>query len=192
MNENLKPVRTTEEARERGRKGGIASGEARRKKRDLYQITNMMLNARISGKGKKDVEKVLGEELPDEAMTINAWMVAGQIMSAIKGNTKAFNALAQFQDKGKTDDNSKKYTMPITDITIDFVEVYRAVHDAFENGTYREFISKGGRGSIKSNFWASLVKETIKNDPQAHAVYTRRYKTDLRGSVYNQIGRAHV
>ena len=33
--ENLKPVQSTAEARERGRRGGIASGEARRKKRDL-------------------------------------------------------------------------------------------------------------------------------------------------------------
>ena len=30
---NLKPVRTKREAKERGRKGGIASGEARRAKR---------------------------------------------------------------------------------------------------------------------------------------------------------------
>ena len=186
--ENLVPMskRSKDEVREIARKGGIKSGESRRRKKDLYQITSMMLNAELNDNGKEQVMKILGEELPEEALTTNALMVAGQIKSAIKGNTKAFNALAQFQDKGKTDENSAKYTMPITDITKDFVDVYRAVHEAFEEGKYREFISKGGRGSIKSNFWASLVKETIKNDPQAHAVYTRRYKTDLRGSVYNQ------
>ena len=186
--ENLVPMskRSKDEVREIARKGGIKSGESRRRKKDLYQITSMMLNAELNDNGKEQVMKILGEELPEEALTTNALMVAGQIKSAIKGNTKAFNALAQFQDKGKTDENSTKYTMPITDITSDFVEVYRAVHDSYEKGTYREFISKGGRGSIKSNFWASLVKETIKNDPQAHAVYTRRYKTDLRSSVYSQ------
>lgn len=31
--ENLKPVQSTEEARERGRNGGIASGRSRRKKK---------------------------------------------------------------------------------------------------------------------------------------------------------------
>ena len=76
--------------------------------------------------------------------------------------------------------------MPITDITSDYVEVYRAVHEAFETGNLREIINKGGRGSIKSNFWASIAEETIYQDPQAHVVYTRRYKTDLRSSVYNQ------
>lgn len=80
-----------------------------------------------------------------------------------------------------------KWTIPISDITSDFVEPYRAVHEAF-NGEedIREIISKGGRGSIKSNFWAAVAYETVRQDPMAHIVYTRRYKVDLRGSVYNQ------
>jgi len=36
--ENLKPVRTTEEARERGRAGGIQSGISRREKRIMTDI----------------------------------------------------------------------------------------------------------------------------------------------------------
>lgn len=35
---NLKPVKTKSEARERGRNGGIASGQARREKRTIQQI----------------------------------------------------------------------------------------------------------------------------------------------------------
>ena len=67
------------------------------------------------------------------------------------------------------------------------MDPYRAVHEAFTgDNNLREVVSKGGRGSIKSNFWAAVAYETIRNDPQAHVVYTRRYKTDLRGSVYNQ------
>ena len=77
--------------------------------------------------------------------------------------------------------------MPITDITVDFVEVYRKIHEVWAGiCDLREIISEGGRGSIKSNFWAAVAEETIYNDPQAHVVYTRRYKVDLRGSVYNQ------
>ena len=79
------------------------------------------------------------------------------------------------------------WTVPITDITSDFVEIYRTVHEAFAGETdVHEIVSKGGRGSIKSNFWGDLAYETIRQDPQAHIVYTRRYKVDLRGSVYNQ------
>ena len=123
----------------------------------------------------------------DEDKTLASLMVAGQVRSAMNGNHKAFELLNNLNDKSqKQDETDRKYTVPITDITVDFVEVYRAVHDAFETGSYREIISKGGRGSIKSNFMAALVEETIYNDNQAHCVYTRRYKTDLRGSVYNQ------
>lgn len=35
--DNLRPVKTKEEARERGRRGGIASGKARRQKKDMKQ-----------------------------------------------------------------------------------------------------------------------------------------------------------
>lgn len=79
------------------------------------------------------------------------------------------------------------WTVPITDITSDFVEIYRTVHEAFTGEIdIHEIISKGGRGSIKSNFWGNLAYETIRQDPQAHVVYTRRFKVDLRSSVYNQ------
>ena len=79
------------------------------------------------------------------------------------------------------------WTVPITDITSDFVEIYGTVHEAFAGEIdVHEIVSKGGRGSIKSNFWGDLAYETIRQDPQAHIVYTRRYKVDLRGSVYNQ------
>lgn len=79
------------------------------------------------------------------------------------------------------------WTIPITDITSDFVAIYRTVHEAFAGEVdVHEIISKGGRGSIKSSFWGNLSYETIRQDPQAHVVYTRRYKVDLRSSVFNQ------
>ena len=46
-NENLKPVRTKSEARERGRAGGKASGEARRKRADFRKTLNALLTAEI-------------------------------------------------------------------------------------------------------------------------------------------------
>lgn len=84
-------------------------------------------------------------------------------------------------------EKSALWTIPITDITSDFVEIYRTVHEAFAGEEdIHEIISKGGRGSIKSNFWGNLAYETIRQDSQAHVVYTRRFKVDLRSSVYNQ------
>lgn len=179
--------RTKEEQKEIARKGGIASGVARRKKKTTAQLVNAMLNSKLDKKTKEKVKK-LSSELSEEDLDVNAMMIAGQIQSAANGNTVAFENLQKYKSEGeKSNDTDMKYTIPITDITTDFVEVYRVVHDVFNGDSeVREIISKGGRGSIKSNFWSALVEETIYNDPQAHVVYTRRYKTDLRGSVYNQ------
>ena len=40
--------RTPEELREMGRKGGIASGKSRRKKRDLQKLTKMLIDKQIA------------------------------------------------------------------------------------------------------------------------------------------------
>lgn len=42
--ENLKPVRTEEEAREKGRRGGKASGESRRRRKTLKEELELMLS----------------------------------------------------------------------------------------------------------------------------------------------------
>nr|DAZ37510.1 MAG TPA: terminase large subunit [Caudoviricetes sp.] len=111
-------------------------------------------------------------------------------LKAMDGLEKALTIAEKHKLEAEEKEKREKaalWTVPITDITSDFVEIYRTVHEAF-NGEIdvHEIISKGGRGSIKSNFWGNLAYETIRQDPQAHVVYTRRFKVDLRSSVYNQ------
>lgn len=185
--DNLIPFeeRTEEEQREIRRKGGVASGKSRKKKKQMHELVSLMLDSKPTEKQAATLMKNF-PDLEGEDLTIASSMVAGQIKSAINGNTKAFLALNELNNKGKAKDDNREWTIPITDITVDYVELYRAIHKAFKDGSLREIISKGGRGSIKSNFWAAIAEETIYNDPQAHVVFTRRYKTDLRGSVYNQ------
>lgn len=42
-NNNLRPIRSMEEAREKGRKGGISSGQSRKEKRKMRQILTELL-----------------------------------------------------------------------------------------------------------------------------------------------------
>lgn len=111
-------------------------------------------------------------------------------LKAMDGLEKALTIAEKHKLEAEEKEKREKaalWTVPITDITSDFVEIYRTVHEAFAGEIdVHEIISKGGRGSIKSNFWGGLAYETIRQDPQAHVVYTRRYKVDLRSSVYNQ------
>lgn len=74
--EDLKPVRSKDEAKERGKKGGIASGEARRKKKTIRETLEMML----SGK------------MPDGATRQDAIVVA-LMEKALSGDVRAFEAI---------------------------------------------------------------------------------------------------
>ena len=69
--QNLKPVSSKEEARERGRKGGLASVEARRKRKTLKEELLLMLS---DGETQQSVTLALVEK-------------------AISGDTKAFEVI---------------------------------------------------------------------------------------------------
>lgn len=148
----------------------------REQHRDIMSLAEIQERRSLIAKGK--VED--GRGIPDFASQLKA----------MDGLEKAL-AIAEKQKREREEKEKREsaalWTIPITDITSDFVEIYRTVHEAFAGEVdVHEIISKGGRGSIKSNFWGDLAYETIRQDPQAHIVYTRRYKVDLRGSVYNQ------
>ena len=69
--QNLKPVRTKKEARERGRNGGIKSGEVRAERKTLREELLLLL-------GQGDTQNKLSLSL---------------IEKAIKGDTKAFEVI---------------------------------------------------------------------------------------------------
>lgn len=69
--QNLKPVTSKKEARERGRKGGLASGEARRKRKTLKEELLLML---AEGETQQSVTLALIEK-------------------AMSGDTKAFEVI---------------------------------------------------------------------------------------------------
>ena len=69
--ENLRPVSSKDEARERGRKGGLASGEARRKRKTL----------------KEELLLMLAEGDTQQSVTL------ALIEKAMSGDTKAFEVI---------------------------------------------------------------------------------------------------
>ncbi len=83
--QNLKPVQTKSEARERGSKGGKASGEARRRKRSLREAMQTMLALDLSEKEINDLAKK-----GYDAQTQLDALTAAALMSAKRGNSQAF------------------------------------------------------------------------------------------------------
>lgn len=80
--ENLIPCnkRSEAETREMGKKGGQASGEARRRKRDIRLAVEALLEKEYKGKDGKILSGA-------EAITVK------QMEKALKGDTKAFEVL---------------------------------------------------------------------------------------------------
>lgn len=89
--ENLKPVRSKSEARERGRKGGRASGESRRKKADFRKTLNALLTAKIDSPEWTPLLESLGLD-----STLESAVNAAMIREALAGNVKAYEVLAKY------------------------------------------------------------------------------------------------
>ena len=68
---NLKPVRSTSEARERGKKGGIASGKARLAKKTAREYAIAALEGVVKGKAgtKTTVKDVMRQQLIAKAVS---------------------------------------------------------------------------------------------------------------------------
>ena len=87
---NLKPVRSTSEARLRGKNGGIRSGEARRAKKTLREVL-LLLNGKCTEAEVKARMQSLGIAAKD--MTNQMAMTVAMFDEAMQGNVQAFNTL---------------------------------------------------------------------------------------------------
>lgn len=92
--ENLMPIeqvnsrRTQEEHKKDSRKGGIKSGEARRRKKEFKELFNMLLDAEIKDEKAKKILNKLGIE--DEDKTNKMLLVATTFQKAVQGDMRAF------------------------------------------------------------------------------------------------------
>lgn len=115
MKENLKPCRTTEEARERGRKGGINSGKRKKEKRKLKEIAEMLLDMKAPNDIIERFE-VLYPDLDAKEMTNRLAIVQRLILNALAGDNKAFELLRdQIGEKPKEEIVNTNQNINITD-----------------------------------------------------------------------------
>lgn len=91
--QNLKPRNlTTEEATEIGRKGGIASGEARRRKKSMKETLELFLSLPLEEGQSYDIENLQNfANLKGKNITVNEAILIKQIQKALKGDNYAIN-----------------------------------------------------------------------------------------------------
>lgn len=118
--QNLIPnsERTPNELRQQTQKGGIASGEARRRKRDIRLALEALLEKDISDKN-------------GNVMTTTEAIALKQIEKALKGDTKAFEVVRDTVGQKPTD----KIDLTVNDDSAKEMDEYFARHS---KGTDKE------------------------------------------------------
>jgi hypothetical protein len=120
--QNLKPPFTSEQNREEaaknGRKGGIASGEAKRKNKTLREMVELFGRLKVDGKAARAMEDLgIGEDMQTRFMQ----GVVSLFNKANKGDVGAFNAIRDIIGEKPVDKTQLQGTLD-TNITIGYVE----------------------------------------------------------------------
>lgn len=81
---------TPEERRENGRKGGIASGEAKRKKKAIRETLEVFLDMKMKSGRHADIEEIQSfAALKGKNISVQEAMVISILQRAMKGDVKA-------------------------------------------------------------------------------------------------------
>lgn len=151
------------------RRGGIASGEARRRKATMLQMLEQCLEATNEKSGK----------------TYKELATLGLIKGAVNGSSKNYEIIQQLMEKKeqKEEEQDIIVELPAKDIASQFTDIYRSIIDR----DYREYYLEGGRGSTKSSFISEVLIVLLENNPRMCAVVMRKVKDTLKDSVFAQL-----
>lgn len=119
--ENLKPIKkgelSSEEAKARGSKGGVASVEARKKKKKLRELCEMFGELPVYSDKAKNMMEQMG--ISPEDMTNKMAAVVGVFKKAAAGDVQAFNAIRDITGEKPKDEVDSKVA---TNVTVNYVK----------------------------------------------------------------------
>ncbi len=78
-------------------------------------------------------------------------------------------------------ENERPFELPARVLGKAFVDLNREIKPNIA------YVLEGGRGSLKSSFWALKIIELIKTNPMLHACVTRQVAATMKDSVFAQI-----
>lgn len=185
QNANLRPPRSASEARELGRKGGIASGESRRRKRDMASIATALLDSRATG-GSREALREVAPGLADEDATLAATVVAGQIASAQAGNAQAARFVAELDERGRLAEEREAAPF-VRDFGLLLAPPYLALHRDVERDEGLERWLRGGRFSGKSSVISLEIAHGLMRHPERSAFVMPKIGQDIEGGVFEQM-----
>lgn len=185
--QNLRPPFTPSEAREMGRRGGLACGAARRKRKTLAELAGIVVNAPLEqgGEAYESVRSMVSD-LDEGDMTMGVAMVAGQAAAAVDGNANAMRVMMELEEAGRrADEQSRK---PFTaDFALLIAPPFLSLHRAIHAGMLTDLWLEGGRGSTKSSFCSLELVNLLERDPDANALVMQRNGVDIRDGSFAQV-----
>lgn len=90
---NLKPVKKKEDAKKRGKNGGLKSGETQRRKKELRDIAKEMMELSLKD-GKLD--DFTSMNIKGKNITVKEALIFAQFKKAIAGDEQALRLVLQF------------------------------------------------------------------------------------------------
>ena len=191
--ENIEPhkIRSTSEAREKGRAGGLRSGARRRELASLKEAARLILSMDSASPKHNKAMELMGLD-PDER-TNAAAVTATMVMRAAEGDVKAYEALSKNmalldsdRQAEREDADPAARQAPPFDLSAAIAPTFCAVSRAVEAGI-QEVVLKGGRGSAKSSYAYQKQLDVFLSRPDSMWLCMRRYANTLRRSCFANV-----
>lgn len=190
--ENLQPIRSTSEAREKGRAGGLRSGVKRRENATLKEAGRLLLSLDCIDEPASELLDRLGLD-PDER-TNAAAITAAMIIKAAKGDIRAYRALTTATSESPSDlvqSESQKLatpgqnSFPLIDTASLIPGCYNDMWRDIMNHGHSEYIAESGRGSLKTTVMLTEAPIMLMaQDEHLCGVGFRRVANTLRDSIF--------
>lgn len=183
---NLKPFTSTQsrdEAVKNGKKGGLKSGESKRKKKKTADILNSLLDLPVKSERLTKTLTDIGAKV-DKNTDVETAMMAGLVAQACNGRVDAIEKVLEL--KNEAEGSGEEYP-PVKIPAELMVGAYANLNRHISNGMTREAIIKGGRGGWKSSYPGLKIPELIMANPSMHALCLRNVKDTLKDSVFEQL-----
>lgn len=176
----LQPVRTSEEAREKGARGGRASGASRRKKASLRRAAQMVLSLDAANPGAREAMAAMGIE--EDELTNAAMVTSRMVLRAADGDVAAYRAL---MEAAPDDGPAAEESFPLIDTASLVPGCYADMWRDIMAGGHSEYIGESGRGSLKSTVLGGEAPIMLMlKDPKLCGVAFRQVANTLRDSIF--------
>lgn len=103
--QNLDPVKTSEEARKRGRNGGLAAARNRRERKKSAEILDILLKMPLKPGPEKSIlnaRSLSKEDLEGTNPVSGELLILSMLQQALKGNTKCMRMIHEILNENQT------------------------------------------------------------------------------------------